>query len=171
MGGFICTCRRQLTGWGLNKMTCTKLMFRIEACWNVQHKDPKDPHLCVSQNVDRWTAPFDRTKPLLWRLADSSKEKLSSSDSESSKLHSIEGKAIEASTCFEAFAKSPMSKLQDPVVGRERFKLFDEIIGCADMTLGALVCRIDRARAAVADMMCMYIVCLFVVVVLDFIRT
>jgi hypothetical protein len=111
------------------------------------------------KNVDRFAEPFDRTKPLHCRLADSSKEKLSSSDSESSKLHSIEGKAIESSTCFEAFAKSTMSKLQDLIVGLERFKLFDEIIGCADMTLGVLVCWIDCARAAVADMLCILSVC------------
>jgi hypothetical protein len=61
-----------------------------------------------------------------------------------------------------------MSKLQDSIVGWERFKLFDEIIGCADMTSGVLICLIDCARAAVADMMCMYIVYLLVDVSLKY---
>ena len=128
----------------------------------IQHRDPEDPNLCDDGDDDddtpriteRSADPFDRTSPRHRRFADGSRSKLSSSASDSSKDHAISGKAIDSSTCFDALTKSLMSKevlSNNPilVVERDRFKLFEEIIGrCMVLLLiggSACVCLRDSS--------------------------
>jgi hypothetical protein len=72
----------------------------------------------------------------------------SSSSSSSPKFHSIEGKAIDSSTCLAASVKSDM--LKDPIVLRDRFVAVDRIIGFSfEITwLGAKLRAFSRAWVA-----------------------
>ena len=75
----------------------------------------------------------------------------SSSSSESKVGNSIDGKAIESSSCCEASTKTLISK--DPMVERDRLSLWVQIIGLLSLTIGNRVSLRDISRASVAGEM------------------
>jgi hypothetical protein len=72
---------------------------------------------------------------------------ISSSSSESSKSHSMEGKAIDASTFWDASSKTLISKEK---LERDRFKLCALIMGFSLLTTGVGLKHSAFSRASVA---------------------
>jgi hypothetical protein len=91
-----------------------------------QQRDPADPSLSVLPREKRLVEFFERTKPRHRRFAGGGfAAKSSSSVSESISGHSMVGKAMDSSTCWEACANALMSKLsKEPIWERDRFKSF-----------------------------------------------
>lgn len=111
---------------------------------------------------------LDRTKPWQRRFAEGAERP---SSSKTSKLQLIEGKAISSSTCCEALVKSLISKEpQDPMVVRERFRLFDAIMGRLLRVVAFAVCFRASSRAAVADIVVCFCFGVVVLMLRDIVR-
>ena len=115
----------------------------------VQHSDPLDPHLSERDERSK-EALLERDKPRQRRLEAGGVMESSSSES-SNPGNSMDGKAIESSSCWEASAKTLMSKLsKEPMVERDRFRFFVQIMGFSRLMTGVCSTLSAFSRAAVA---------------------
>ena len=111
----------------------SKNIYTICAVDGIQHSEPDDPSRCDDMEERSKDASLERDKPRQRRLASGGETKISS-ESSSSKLHSIDGKAIESSTCLLASSKALMSNEPKPDLGR--FKFFAQIMGFSLLRTG-----------------------------------
>jgi hypothetical protein len=104
----------------------SKNIYTICAVDGIQHSEPDDPSRYDDMVERSRDASLERDKPRHRRLTSGGETK-SSSESSSSKLHSIDGKAMESSTRLLASSKALMSN--EPKPDLDRFNFFVQIMG------------------------------------------